>query len=142
VKQANKRKTFLINKPFQLKFILYTLLPTLVIQLLLWLVLGIYLDKMMDKGVAANLPPDHFYFRLISEQLSLMKILFLSVGIISFVVVIVWALFISHKIAGPFHRLTRMLETDDPNLKSLKFRPGDFFPEVAEALAKYLNSKE
>lgn len=135
--QQNNRKNILINKSFQFRFVLYTFLPVLISQIVLWVALEIYMNKMVDKGVQANLPEDHFYFRLINEQLDLMKVLFLSVGAVSFLVIVIWALFISHKIAGPFFRMTNMLNENDPNLKIFKFRPGDFFPEVAEALAKY-----
>lgn len=138
----NNRKNVLINRPFQFRFVLYTFLPTLISQIVLWVALEIYMNRMVDKGVQANLPPDHFYFRLINEQLSLMKVLFLSVGAVSFLVVLIWALFISHKIAGPFFRMTNMLKADDENLKNFQFRPGDFFPEVGQALADYVRRKK
>jgi hypothetical protein len=56
--------------------------------------------------------------------------------------IVIWALFISNKIAGPFYRLTQMLNRADPYVKNIKFRPGDFFPEVAEALSRYLINKK
>jgi hypothetical protein len=138
----NQRRNLLINKTFQLKFMAYTLLPTLISQAVLWLALDYYLQKMLAKGKEANLPQDHFYYQLISEQLELMRNIFSVVGVISVLVIIIWALFISNKIAGPFYRLTQMLERSDPYLKNIKFRPGDFFPEVAEALSRYLTNKK
>ncbi len=97
---------------------------------------------MITKGQAASLPLDHFYYRLIDEQMHLMKILFVSVGAVSFLITVAWAFFISHKIAGPFYRMTNMLNESNPTLKSIKFRPGDFFPEVGDSLAKYLSREE
>lgn len=138
----NNRKNILINKNFQFRFVLYTFLPTLISQIVLWVALDIYMAKMVDKGMQANLPEDHFYFRLINEQLDLMKVLFLSVGAVSFLVILIWALFISHKIAGPFFRMTKMLNENNENLSTFKFRPGDFFPEVAEALAAFVSRKK
>ena len=136
------RRTILINKEFQIKFIIYTLLPGVLIQLSLWLSLEYALNVMIKKGEAANLPSDHFYYQLISEQLGLMKTIFAVTGILSFLIICIWALFISHKIAGPFFRLTNMLKNKDENLKNVKFRPGDFFPEVADALSDYLKNKK
>lgn len=138
----NNRKNILINRPFQFRFVLYTFLPTVLSQIVLWVALEVYMNKMIDKGMQANLPADHFYFRLINEQISLMKVLFLSVSAVSFLVVLVWALFISHKIAGPFFRMTNMLKADDERLKDFQFRPGDFFPEVAESLADFVRRKK
>ena len=139
---SNQRRHLLINKSFQLKFLAYTLLPALLSQASLWLALDYYLQKMLSKGKEANLPQDHFYYQLISEQIDLMQNIFTFVGVISILVIIIWALFISNKIAGPFYRLTNMLHRSDPNLKDIKFRPGDFFPEVAEALSRYLTNKK
>lgn len=139
---SNQRRHLLINKSFQLKFLAYTLLPALLSQAVLWLALDYYLQKMLAKGKDANLPQDHFYYQLISEQIELMRNIFSVVGVISILVIIVWALFISNKIAGPFYRLTQMLNRSDPYLKNIKFRPGDFFPEVAEALSRYLTNKK
>ncbi len=132
----------LINKNFQYRFVLCTFLPVLLIQIVLWLALEIYLNTMITKAQTAALPLDHFYYRLIDEQLKLLKILFVSVGAVGFFVTVIWGLFISHKIAGPFYRMTNMLNDNDPNLKTLKFRPGDFFPEVGDALARYVNEKK
>jgi sensor histidine kinase YesM len=140
--QTNNRKSILINRNFQFRFVLYTFLPVLISQIVLWAALEIYINKMIQKGVQANLPSDHFYFRLMAEQLGLMKMLFVSVGAISFLIIVVWALFISHKIAGPFYRLTRMLKSNDDSLKTFKFRPGDFFPEVAEAVSEYARGRK
>ncbi|MCC2679807.1 MAG: hypothetical protein K0R29_2383 [Pseudobdellovibrio sp.] len=58
----NNRKNILINKDFQFRFVLYTFLPTLLSQIVLWLALEVYMNKMVDKGILANLPEDHFYF--------------------------------------------------------------------------------
>lgn len=139
---SNQRRHLLINKAFQLKFMAYTLLPALVSQAVLWLALDYYLQKMLAKGKDANLPQDHFYYQLISEQIELMRNIFSVVGAVSILIIIIWALFISNKIAGPFYRLTQMLDRSDPYVKSIKFRPGDFFPEVAEALSRYLTNKK
>ncbi|MCC2679806.1 MAG: hypothetical protein K0R29_2382 [Pseudobdellovibrio sp.] len=38
--------------------------------------------------------------------------------------------------------MTNMLNADDENLKNFQFRPGDFFPEVGEALAGYVRRKK
>lgn len=138
----NKRFKFIINKSFQFKFIAYTLLPTLSTLCILWISIEFYILKLIEKGQAAGLSENHFYFELISEQAALIKTLFLAVGLASTFILLIWSVLISHKIAGPFLRLTNMLNNRDQELKSITFRPGDFFPEVAEAIRNYINSKK
>jgi hypothetical protein len=141
-KLKNKRFKFIINKSFQFKFIAYTLLPTLSTLCILWISIEYYILKLIEKGQSAGLAENHFYFELVLEQAALIKSIFLAVGIVSTSILLIWAVLISHKIAGPFLRLTNMLNKGDQELKNISFRPGDFFPEVAEAVRTYINSKK
>lgn len=92
-------------------------------------------------GVASGLPINHPYFVLIADQKSLMNSLFLLCVSFSLLFFIGWGLFISHKIAGPLHRLTRFFEETDALHfeRRLSFRPRDFFQEIPKAINQWMD---
>jgi hypothetical protein len=64
----------------------------------------------------------------------------------------IWALYLSHRIAGPIHRLKRHLleQAERSNTEALnpltspklQFRKNDFFGELASAFNQYAESKK
>jgi hypothetical protein len=136
-----KRFNFLINKNFQFKFVLFTLIPTSVCLILFYASLNIYFSKLQDLGLSSGLSKNHSYFNLINDQKELMNALFLSSSIFSFLFFTVWGIFISHKIAGPLYRLTRFFEDSDFDHFSnrLSFRPNDLFQEIPKAINQWMD---
>jgi hypothetical protein len=136
-----KRLNYIINFQFQLKFILYTLIPSIVCLAIFYIALDIYFAKLTNQGIASGLQSNHPYFSLIADQKSLMKSLFLLCAGFSLLFFIGWGVFISHKIAGPISRLTRFFEEiDTPHFKKrLAFRPSDFFQEIPLAINRWMD---
>ena len=122
----SKRQHYLINKKFQYKFILYTFIPSAFSMFLFYSSLHFYFSKSLEQGIAMGLPTEHPYFSLISDQMKFLNTLFLVCGVSSFIFFIIWGIFISHKIAGPLYQ-------------QIKFRPGDFFLEIPEAINGWIN---
>ena len=135
-----KRRNYLINRDFQFKFIVYTLIPSAFCLTIFYISLSIYFRKLIEHGLAMNLPPEHPYYSLISDQQGLMNSLFIFCVIISVVFYIGWGIFISHKIAGPLFRLTNFFKNADSQRfeKKLSFRPGDFFLEIPKAINDWI----
>jgi hypothetical protein len=139
--KGHKRLNFLINKKFQLKFILYTLIPTVVCLSIFYVSLSIYFSKLIELGKNSGLEANHSYFILIADQQKLMNAMFISSSLFSFIFFIVWGVFISHKIAGPLYRLTRFFEETDASHFSerLAFRPNDLFQEIPLAINRWMD---
>ena len=132
---SSKRIRFLVNPPFQLRFMVYILCFVAFGILVLYASNYFYFHHLAIQGQELGLAPDHIYFEFIEQQKSLLNTIFLSVSVIVFGAMIMAGLALSHKIAGPVYRIQQYLqqiyEEGSPQHK-LKFREGDFFPEVAE----------
>ena len=82
-----------------------------------------------------NLPPNHPFLAQIAQREQDFLYVFVLVGIVQFALFNATAVFLSHRIAGPLHRLERHLEEvaagNEP--KDVKFRKGDLYQSLAEA---------
>ncbi len=137
---VNKRRNYLINKNFQFKFILYTLIPSLFSLTIFYICINFYFSKLIAQGKNSGLQLEHPYFALINDHKIFMNSLFLIGSFFLLVFFCIWGLIISHKIAGPLYRLTKFFE--DINSQEFKgkisFRPGDFFQEIPAAINKWM----
>lgn len=135
-----KRRNYIINRNFQFKFILYTLIPSAFCFIIFYFSLNIYFSKLVDQGVVTGLPADHPYFSLIADQKNLMQSLFLICSSFTLLFYIFWGVFISHKIAGPLYRLTKFFQESNGKAfdRKLSFRPGDFFLEIPIAINEWM----
>lgn len=138
-KRQRKLRNYIINKNFQLSFILHSFIPTFFCFITSYCALVIYFSEAVNDGVSAGLPPEHAYFTLIANQKILLNYFFLINGTASLMFFIIWGIFISHKIAGPLYRLTRFFADGDASNpeKKLSFRPGDFFQEIPDTINKW-----
>jgi nitrogen fixation/metabolism regulation signal transduction histidine kinase len=69
-----------------------------------------------------------------------MEIVFIVTAIIVAIFIIAYGVFLSHRVAGPLYRMNRYLEenTGKVNPGELRFRKGDYFPELAENFNNYI----
>ncbi len=82
-----------------------------------------------------GLAVDHVFFKFIHEQQQAMSTMFYVTTMLVSIVVGLFGLIYSHKIAGPLHHLNKYLRgkaTGESNYV-LKFRDGDYFQELSEA---------
>jgi methyl-accepting chemotaxis protein len=128
-----RRRNFLINKRFQLRFSLFVsswiLALSAIFPFLLYDAYVQFLDYVKLDPLGPEIEEvtarrtDMMFNLLATEAVFILLIAFISV-------------FVSHKIAGPIFKTVRTLRTagDAGDLKSpLFFRKGDHFPELAEA---------
>jgi hypothetical protein len=141
-KQSKGRRVFLINPRFQLLFLGF-MVGIAALAILIFYGSNLYfLSEFTRNGQALGLPPDHVYFEFLNAQRQLMTQIFSLTSGICIGVMSLGGLLFSHRVAGPLYRLHRhMLDvaagrTSDP----VKFRRGDFFPEVAEAYNEQLKA--
>ncbi|HAZ14839.1 MAG: hypothetical protein A2X86_20910 [Bdellovibrionales bacterium GWA2_49_15] len=146
---SKKRVRWFIYPAFQLKLILINVgLVAMSACFIIYELLKSF--KGLEKlGNDVQLPADHIYYVFIDWQLK--KVLW-SVGIASFVVIMVSALLtliLSHRLAGPIVRVLKhfqnMADTGKVD-QEIKFRKSDYFPELPQAinraLAKIRHEKE
>ena len=142
VAQHFKRKKFLINPKFQVKFSL--LVCFLVFLSSIFFPIGIYnLITNFIAYASTHCPTaGHDISKVFNEKRQLI-LLFLGLWQLGFTLMIFIACIIfSHKIAGPLYKLVKYFKLiqDGENPGKLFFRKGDYFPEVADEFNNAFNN--
>ena len=82
------------------------------------------------------------YFQFITSQHENMFIYYLVFSAIALVIGFVAGLYITHKIAGPMHRLEKHFESlEGKEYEQFSFRDGDYFSSIPEKVNGYFDSK-
>ncbi|MBN1114962.1 MAG: hypothetical protein JXA66_06440 [Oligoflexia bacterium] len=133
-----KRRVYLINKDFQIKFIIYTTAIALITIAAFYTMLSFFFQSSIDLGIEAGFPPGHVYFRFIDDSRADMNVYFLITSVSVFILIFISGLLFSHKIAGPIYRMITYLRSIslDKISEKLSFRKKDFFQELSEAYNK------
>jgi hypothetical protein len=145
---SKKRLRFLVMPGFQIRFMVYILCFAAFGISVLYGSNYIYFSRLVAEGQGMGLAPDHIYFEFIEQQKRLLNVIFIAVSALVFGGMVIAGLVLSHKIAGPVYRIQRYLQTvyeEGVPQGKLKFRDGDFFPEVAElinALVEHYERKD
>jgi len=139
-KQKNNRKVFLINPKFQISYIKHTVNIMVLVVSVFYASNLYHFWQFKQKGLAAGLPQDHIFFSFLNEQQRSMDWVFLVTAIVVAVFIIAYGLFLSHRVAGPLYRMNKHLTENRAKKAShdLKFRKGDYFPELAENFNDYV----
>ena len=90
-----RKKKFLINKSFQIQFMLSLLLTSVFSMSIIYFANDYFFHTYLQKGVALDLPPDHPFFLMILEQKEFMRNVFIFVVASSSAIACVWGLFFS-----------------------------------------------
>lgn len=95
-------------------------------------------------GQDIELDPGHVYFRFLEGQSQKMFLIFLLCSVLAVIIVAVLGLILSHKIAGPIHRLKSHMGslTQGKSLPPLSFRKDDYFMELPQIMNEYINSRD
>lgn len=137
MKKSERRGQLLVNSELQLYLIFYAVIFGLVFVFANVLADRHFEQSLMEAIATMRKSEDLDYLRETVSQIRGMKTQITSV--VSLIFLAVWAIqayFMSHRIAGPVFKATRYLnEAVDPQKRyNLKFRKGDFFNELAEAI--------
>jgi hypothetical protein len=136
-KQTRKTRSILINPRFQWTLIGYAALVATLIFISVYGLITYGFHDFVEIGAQAGLPDDHIYFQFIQMQKSKFITIIVAIAMVVGTILIVGGLIVSHKIAGPLHRIrmefAKMANKSEPALHKIQFRDGDYFPEVAEA---------
>jgi hypothetical protein len=135
--QTRKTRSILINPKFQWTLIGYAAIVATLIFIAVYGLISYGFHDFVKIGNEAGLPSDHVFYQFIQMQETRFNGVILAIAMITGTILIVGGLIVSHKIAGPLHRIknefNKMADKDTPSLHKIHFRDGDYFPEVAEA---------
>lgn len=136
------RKNYLISPAFQFQFIAMSLLLTFSIIATIYISNSYFFETFIEKGRAINLPDDHFYFQLIHEQKVTMNSFFILLSLMISIAVCAFGIFISHRIAGPLHRLKVYFDKKEMEQeRKLNFRKGDYFQDIPIVINRFFFEK-
>lgn len=138
-----KPKSLLINPAFQVSVIAwFTAVALAVILVFLGSILWFF-RNLKAQGLAAGLPEGHPLFRYIqSQEMQFYQIFALS-SLVALVIIVAGGLLLSHRVAGPLHRLTEhLLDSEGASPGPVKFRTGDYFPELERAFNDFLSRRK
>jgi len=139
MKAIYKRRIYLINRDFQIKFIIYTASIAVITIALFYGMLYFFFDELVALGVRSGFPAGHVYFKFIADNRSdMMNVYYPIASIAVFIIIFVSGMLFSHKIAGPIYRMNTYLRSISlDNLTSpLIFRKKDFFQDLAKSYNK------
>ena len=129
---ANQRKIIVINPQFQVRLGIYLLIIVLLSSIIYpFTIYNILADVINNVKPFIPSVADEFE----TKKNSLILILALwHLGSCS--IIFILCIFITHRIAGPLFKLTNYLKGLDSatEIKPLRFRKGDYFQEIPEAL--------
>jgi hypothetical protein len=95
---------------------------------------------MKQKAHNVGIPDGHVFYRFLNNQKSGLDHLFIGLAIFNFLLLVGVGFIISHRIAGPIHKMRSYLLQMDSNQEDFKLRESDFFPELS-AMVKMLKEK-
>ena len=134
------RKIYLINKPFQLRFIGFICVVNVLTVTVFYVSNLLFFRTFTEMGRSFGLPADHAFYVFISQQQSIMNKIFLISGILFTLLLFVFGIYYSHRIAGSLYRLNKHLLSlsESLSLEDLKFRKNDFFQEIPDSFNQFL----
>lgn len=134
------RFNVLIGPKLQLRFLFIALACNLCVSAGFAFASYRFINVFEQKALSVGLASNHFFFKFLADQQSLLYSLVAIGCVFSIVIVSISMLYFTHKIAGPVYRiktdLARMLETN--HYQNIKVREGDELQDVVTLLNNVL----
>ncbi len=102
---VNNRRVFLINPPFQKRFIAYTAGIGLGVIGIFYVANTYFFWRLYEQGKRIGLQPGHPFFNFVDGQRFVMDMIFLITSAVVLSVVLLYGLRMSNRIAGPIYHL-------------------------------------
>lgn len=139
----SQRAVLLINKPFQLSVIAWFAFVSVLVSVTYFLSMMIFFQDLSNDAVQSGLTREHVFFKYLEMQQKQMFMIFGISTAISVFLIFAGGIWLSHRVAGPLYRLTAHLnKSSKDSVTPLKFRKGDYFPEVQDAFNDFIARKE
>lgn len=136
----NRRRVFLINPKFQLNYIKHTFFVMTAVILTFYASNLYHFWDFKNRGLSAGLPADHIFFDFLHTQQSNLEMVYLITALVAAIFMLAYGIFLSHRVVGPLYRMNEYLKEfrGKKPTRELKFRKGDYFPELAEHLNEFV----
>jgi hypothetical protein len=136
---SNRRKKYLLNPKFQLKIMAYFLAFTLFNLVIYYVAIHLFFFRFETIATELGIPENHVFFRFLSEQKSVMNLIFLASSIFTISSLSLIGLMISHRIAGPIYSLCQYLKNFGVGSgEEFELREGDFFQELPQNVNEFV----
>lgn len=139
------RRKFIINTDFQFPFIFRMIVINLLTMGMLFVGLYAIFYRFNFLGNEMGLESGHRYYEFVQEQFLMISVLFFGGAISSTIVLSVYGVFLSHRIAGPLENLKirfKEMSKKNPTECKTRFRRDDFFHDLAQAYNEHLDTVE
>lgn len=121
--------SILINRNFQLKLMGYFVGLFVVTTITLYSTTFLFFWNMKQKGLKVGIPEGHVYYDFLLNQKQDLDLLFIGLAVLNFLLLLVTGFIVSHRIAGPIHKIKQVLQ--NPNsVDKVQLRQNDFFQEL------------
>jgi methyl-accepting chemotaxis protein len=142
IMRKDERRNYLINPKFQWSMVGIFIGISLIINIIYFISMSYSFNEFQAIGRELKLPPDGQFFKFINHQEGQFTKVFLWTSGISSVILVIFGVLLSHKIAGPIYRISEDLKSmiKDGKLKTVQFRKGDFFIEMTEIFNSFISS--
>lgn len=134
-------KNILINPSFQIKLLSYFAGLFFLTTASLYGTLYLFIWRFKEKALKVGIPEGHVFFDFLSYQQHDLNNLFMILVAVNFVILLLVGFILSHRIAGPIHKLKRHLGQQAPASEPFKLREHDFFREL-EPIVQQLKDRE
>ncbi len=136
-----QRSDYLVNPRFQLSLLAWAAALALAIAGALYGVASYSFGQIAAVAHQAGMPQNHPIFLQLAELHARLDLVFVGAALTIFILLMTWGLNLSHRIAGPMHRLHQHFVrlAQGGKLQPVKFRDDDFFQEIPEAFNRYVD---
>jgi hypothetical protein len=121
--------SILINPPFQLKLMSYFVVLFILTTITLYSTTYLFFWNMKQKGLNVGIPEGHVYYQFLLNQKHDLDYLFIGLAAVNFTLLLVVGFIVSHRIAGPIHKVKQLLQNPD-GFDKINMRENDFFKEL------------
>ena len=124
-------KNYLIEPEFQLKLISYFAGLFVFTTITLYSTVFIFFWRLRQKALSVGIPAGHIFFQFIGNEKRDLDLTFALLAFVNLIVLIGVGVVVSHRIAGPLHKLkgylTRVISPEGPEFK---LRKNDFLRDL------------
>lgn len=123
----------LINPAFQLKLLSYFIGLFIFTTASLYSTTYLFFWNMKQKGLRVGIPDGHVYYQFLQNQKYDLDLLFIGLAVVNFLFLITIGFIISHRIAGPLHKIKSFLQNPEAHEK-VQLRENDFLQDFSPIL--------
>ena len=124
-------RNYLIEPELQLKLISYFGLVFVLTTATLYSTVFLFFWKLKQKALSVGIPQGHVFFQFIGNEKSDLDFAFLLLAVLNLVILIGVGFIVSHRVAGPIHKLKKYLASlSGKDAPEFRLREDDFIQDM------------